>query len=60
MRDGHKRDTQILYLVHSDVFGPINIKYLRGVAYFVTFIEDSSKKVWTFPIKSKDQILENF
>jgi transposase InsO family protein len=47
-------------LVHSDVCGPINVKSLGGVAYFVTFIDDASKKVWDFPIKSKDQVLDTF
>jgi hypothetical protein len=44
MRNNFKRDTKILDLVHSNVCGPINIKSLGGVAYFVTFIDDASKK----------------
>jgi hypothetical protein len=37
------------------MFGPINIKSLGGDAYFVTFIDDASKKVLDFLIKEKDQ-----
>jgi len=46
--------------VHSDVCGPINIKSLGGDYYFVTFIDDASKKVWDLPIKGKDQVLYIF
>ena len=28
--------------------------------YFVTFIDDCSKKVWAFALKSKDQVLDIF
>lgn len=60
LRNNSKRDTKILDLVHSDVCGPFNIKSLGGAAYFVTFIDDVPKKVWAFPIKSKDQVLDVF
>jgi len=48
MRDGHKRDTQILDIVYSNVCGPINIKLLGGAPYFVTFIDDAYKNVCVF------------
>ena len=60
IQDGPKMDTKILGLIHSDVCGLINVKSLGGVAYFVTFIDDASKKVWVFPTKSKDQVYETF
>ena len=28
--------------------------------YFVTFIDDCSRKVWAFALKSKDQVLDIF
>ena len=33
---------------------------LGGALYFVTFIDDFARKVWCFPLKSKDQVLEVF
>jgi hypothetical protein len=60
LRVGPKRDTKILYLVHSDVCVPINIRSPRLFSYFATFINDASKKVWDFPIKIKDHILDTF
>ena len=32
----------------------------RGGQYFVTFINDFSKKLWAFMLKSKDQVLSVF
>ena len=38
MRGGHERKKNILELVHSDVFGLVNVKSQGGASYFVTFI----------------------
>lgn len=51
LKDSPKRNTKILELIHFD--GPINIKYLRGADYFVTFIDHGSRKIWYFLIKTK-------
>ena len=32
-------------------------KSLSGTQYFVTFIDDHSRKVWAFILKCKDQVL---
>ena len=45
MRGGHERKNNLLELVHFDVFGPVNVKSLGGASYFVTFIDDASRKV---------------
>ena len=60
MRGGHERKKNLLELVHSDVFGHVNVKSLGGVSYFVTFIDDASRKVWAYPMKDKDEVLEIF
>ena len=31
-----------------------------GVLYFVTFIDDHSRKVWGFGLKTKDHFLDTF
>ena len=36
--------TETLQLVHSNVAGPFRVKSLGGAKYFVTFIDDFSKK----------------
>lgn len=53
------RRSNALDLVHTDVFY-MGDRSLGGAMYFVTFIDDFSRKVWCFPLKSKDQVLEMF
>ena len=46
--------------MHSDVCGPLNVKSFSGALYFVTFINDCSKKLWVYALKTKNQVLEKF
>ena len=54
------RKFDLLKLVHSDVCGPLKVKSFSGALYFVTFIDDYSRKLWVYALKSKDQVLEKF
>lgn len=54
------RQPNVLDLVHSDVCGPLKVKTLGGASYFVTFIDDHSRKLWVYALKTKDQVLEKF
>ncbi|KAL4383727.1 hypothetical protein GQ457_15G024680 [Hibiscus cannabinus] len=38
----------------------MNEKSMGGALYFVTFIDDHSRKVWIYLLKTKDQVLEAF
>ena len=58
--DGGTRATQVLELVHSDVCGPMKTLSFGGARYFVTFIDDFSRKMWVYILKSKDQVLNKF
>ncbi|KAL5821663.1 hypothetical protein ACOSQ3_023545 [Xanthoceras sorbifolium] len=53
------RKANILDLIHTDVCS-MSCKSLGGATYFVTFIDDHSRKVWTFALKTKDQVQEVF
>jgi transposase InsO family protein len=58
-----KRDSKaegILELVHSDVCGPIASTSLSEYVYYVSFIDDYSRKTWVYLLKSKDKVLGNF
>jgi hypothetical protein len=50
----------ILDLVHSDVCDPMKTRTLGGCLYFVTFIDDHSRKLWVYTLKRKDQVLDVF
>ena len=50
----------VLDLVHSDVCGPMSTKSLRGYEYYVTFIDDFSRKTWIYFLKTKDEVFSRF
>lgn len=60
LRSGHEQKAYLLELVQFDVFGPVNIKSLGGALYFVPFIDDASRKVLAYPMKSKGVVFEIF
>lgn len=54
------RKSDVLELVHMDVCGPIEVKAFSSCSYFVTFIDNASKKVWAYVLKSKGNKLDIF
>lgn len=54
------KTTGILQLIHSDVMGPMNPKSRGGAQYVVTFVDDFSRFVQVFLIKSKSEVLARF
>ncbi|GAA0175765.1 hypothetical protein LIER_28878 [Lithospermum erythrorhizon] len=49
-----------LELIHSDVWGPATTSSIGGKYYFVTFIDDHSRKVFVYFIKHKYEVFEFF
>jgi hypothetical protein len=46
--------------VHSNVCGPMSSTSLTGCEYFVTFIDDFSRKNWIYFMKTKDEVFSRF
>ena len=46
--------------MHSDLCGPMKTKTLGSALYFVTFIDDCSRKLWVYVLMTKDQVLDVF
>ncbi|KAM2529201.1 hypothetical protein PS1_027217 [Malus domestica] len=44
----------------KDVCGPMEVESLGRNKYFVTYIDDASRKVWVYLLKSKDQVFQTF
>ena len=42
------RKPEVLDLVHLDVCGPMKTRSFGGTSYFVTFVDDHSRKLWFF------------
>ena len=55
-----ERKSNILDLVYSDVCGPMEIESIGGNKYFVTFIDDASRKLWVYILRTKDQVFQVF
>lgn len=55
----NSRSKVILELVHSDVWQAPFIS-LGGAKYFVSFIDDYSRRCWVYPIKSKADVFSVF
>ena len=49
-----------LELVYSDVCGPMEVNSLGGNKYFVTFIDDASRKTWVYLLHIKSQVFQHF
>jgi hypothetical protein len=47
-------------LIHSDVCGPMPVKSLGGSLYYVSFIDDFSRKTWMYLLKLKDEVFGKF
>jgi transposase InsO family protein len=58
-----KRDSKAegaLELIHSDVCGPMPSSPISGYVYYVSFIDDYSRKTWIYFLKSKDEVFSKF
>ncbi|KAH9754792.1 Integrase catalytic domain-containing protein [Citrus sinensis] len=51
---------EILKYVHSDVWRPTKTASIGGSHYFVTFVNDFSRRVWVYNMRVKDEVLEIF
>ena len=49
-----------LQLIHTDICGPITPASFGGRHYFLTFIDDFSRKTWVYLLKEKREALETF
>ncbi|KAJ8466528.1 hypothetical protein OPV22_029080 [Ensete ventricosum] len=63
------RKMHALDRVYTDVCGPlmtktpggsVNVPSISGALYFVTFIDDFSRKVWAYALKTKDHVINIF
>lgn len=59
-KDVGNRAGNLLDLVHSDICGPLQQRSFAGVRYFLTFVDDCSRKVFVFPLKEKNQTFSTF
>ncbi|KAL2237238.1 UNVERIFIED_CONTAM: Retrovirus-related Pol polyprotein from transposon TNT 1-94 [Sesamum indicum] len=49
-----------LELVHTDLWGPAPVSSLGGSTYYMTFVDDSTRKVWVYFLKRKSDAFDTF
>ena len=54
------RAKRVLDIVHSDVCGPMSVTSLSGYVYYVSFIDDYSRKTWIYLLKAKNEVSGKF
>jgi transposase InsO family protein len=54
------RAKECLELVHTDLCGPMQNQSIGGSFYFLTFIDDCSRKVWVYFLKQKSETFTRF
>ena len=50
-------------LIHCDIWGPYRVTSRDGFKYFLTIVDDFSRAVWVYLLKSKMEVceyIENF
>lgn len=59
---GHSenRAENVLDLIHSDLAGPMETLSIGGARYFLSFIDDHSRKMFIYFLKSKSEVLSKF
>ena len=60
LKDGKQTKDEKLELVHTDVWGPAQVSSLGGSLYYVTFIDDATRKVWIYFLRKKSDVFETF
>ena len=49
-----------LELVHTYLRGPMQTQSIGGSFYFLTFIDDFSRKIWIYFLKNKSETFSSF
>jgi len=58
-RNEHK-SSNVLDLIHCDIWGPSPVKSNLGHNYYVLFIDDYSRFTWLYPLKLKSDFYDTF
>lgn len=59
-KKSESKTNHVLELIHSDLMGPMETKSIGGARYILTFVDDFTKKVFAYFLKSKGDVLDKF
>jgi hypothetical protein len=60
LKVGKEKKNERLELVHTYVWGPAQVSSLGGSHYYVTFIDDATRKTWVYCIRQKSDVFYTF
>ena len=60
LRVGKQKKSEKLEIVHTDVWGLAHVQSLFVSRYYVTFIDDATKKTWVYCIRQKYDVFSTF
>jgi hypothetical protein len=55
-----EKKNESLDLVHTDAWGPTQVSSLGGSRYYVSFIDDATRKTWVYCIRQKSDVFDTF
>ena len=55
-----ERATDLLEIIHTDVYGSMNVEVRGGYRYFLTFTDDLSRYGYIYLMKHKSKTFEKF
>ncbi|GBM98016.1 Retrovirus-related Pol polyprotein from transposon TNT 1-94 [Araneus ventricosus] len=59
-KEPKNRSSQLLSVIHSDLCGPMHVESIGRSFYFATFIDDCSRFVHVYFLRSKDEVKSAF
>ena len=57
---GQQRTKGTLDYIHADLWGPSRTPSHLGARYFLSMVDDYSRKLWIFILKTKDEVHDCF
>jgi hypothetical protein len=60
LRVGKENKSERLEIVHTYVWEPTKVSNLDGSRYYVTFIDDATRKTWVYYIRQIDDVFDTF
>ncbi|KAL6124202.1 hypothetical protein ACLB2K_076717 [Fragaria x ananassa] len=55
--DCENKSKELLDYIHSEVWSATQVRCMGGSKYFVTFLDDFSRKIWAYFMKEKSEVL---
>jgi hypothetical protein len=57
---GTTRSSCVLKIIHTDICGPFNVKFIDGFNLFITFTDDFSRYGYIYLIRERSEALDKF